>query len=169
MEYGEFIDYNEEHLINSNFTRFVGYADTSNELRNRYFNLNVVRTISTKLTELLKGVDEQNRRIIVPDKTIADIMDSVYKSYRPQTGDIYGRYNVPNASNKDDYVSSLIDQTIEIIYSQVKNDFETEQNNKGLSVWTTLLGDFNDRGLRSHPPIKILNNTPQLCAFFENY
>ena len=63
----------------------------------------------------------------------------------------------------------MIDQTIEIIYSDVKNNLEIEENNKKLSVWTTVLGNFNDNGLRSHAPIKVLNKHPQYCAFFENY
>jgi hypothetical protein len=169
MEYAQFIDVDPEHSINDNYSRYVGYQDTNALLQAKYYNINTINTISKKLTELLQGVDELNRPIIVPNKTIANIMDSVYQSYRPQTGDIYGRYNIPTGLNSDDYIQSMIDQTIEIIYSEVKNNLEIEQNNKKLSVWTTVLGDFNENKLRSFAPIKVLNKHPQYMAFFENY
>jgi len=169
MEYAEFIDSNIEETLNHNFTRNAGYQDTSSLFKTKYYNINIVNTISKKLTELLQGVDHLNRPIIVPDNTIINIMDSVQQNYRPLTGDIFSRYNIPNGQNSDDYISSMIDQTIEIIYSEVKNNFEIEENNKNLSVWTTLLGDFNEQGLRSVPPIKILNKHPAHCQFNMNY
>jgi hypothetical protein len=169
MEYAEFIDVDLEESINDNYTRHVGYKDTDNLLQTRFYNINVVNTISQKLTQLLQGVDPQNRPIIIPDKSISNIMDSVYQNYRPQTGDIFSRYIIPTGLNSDDYIQDMIDQTIEIIYSDVKNNLEMEANNKKLSVWTTVLGNFNDNGLRSHAPIKVLNKHPQYCAFFENY
>jgi hypothetical protein len=169
MEYAEFIDVNPEELINDNFTRYPGYQDTSVALQKNFFNINTVNTISNKLTELLMGVDPMNRRIIIPNDSIKNIMDSVYLNFRPETGDIFTRYIMPTGLNSDDYVQSMIDQTIEIIYDQVKNNLEMDQHNKSLSVWTTVLGDFNDRGLRSFPPIKILNKHPAYMQFFENY
>jgi len=56
-----------------------------------------------------------------------------------------------------------------IIISQIKNQTEMEEQNKKLTVWSTLLGDFNKEGLRSHPPIKIRRNHPQYMAFNMNY
>jgi hypothetical protein len=169
MEYAEFIDSNIEETLNQNYGRNVGYTDTNSLFKTNYYNINIVNTISKKLTELLQGVDPLNRPIIIPDNTIINIMDSVQQNYRPLTGDIFSRYNIPNGQNSDDYISSMIDQTIEIIYSEVKNNFEIEENNKNLSVWTTLLGDFNEQGLRSVPPIKILNKHPAHCQFNMNY
>ena len=34
------------------------------------------------------GVDKHNRPIIVPDKTICNVMSTVYANYRPETGDV---------------------------------------------------------------------------------
>jgi hypothetical protein len=169
MEYAQFIDVDPEHDINLEYTRHSGYQDTSNEFQRKFYNINTVNTISKKLTELLKGVDPLNRPIVIPNKSIVNIMDSVYQGFRPQTGDIFSRFTMPNGLNSDDYIQSLIDQTIEIIYADVKNNMEMEQYNKKLSVWTTVLGDFNDNQLRSYPPIKVLNKHPQYMAFFENY
>ena len=169
MEYAEFIDINPEHTINQSFKRFVGYQQTSENLSNNFFNINVVNTISEKLTQLLRGVDLENRPIVVPDTTIINIMDSVYTNYRPQTGGIFTRYVIPSGLNSDDYINDMIDQTIEIIYSEVKTTLEMEQNNAKLSVWTTVLGDFNDNGLRAYAPIKISNRHPAHCQFNMNY
>ena len=169
MEYAQFIDINPEEKLNKNFTRYAGYRDTSESYQKNYYNINTVNLISRKLTELLKGVHPSGRPILIPNETIINIMDGVYQNFRPQTGDIFSRYNIPNGFNSDDYITNMIDQTIEIIYSQVKTDLEMEENNKKLSVWTTVLGNFNDQGLRSHAPIKVLNNHPAYCQFNMNY
>jgi hypothetical protein len=169
MEYAQFIDVDPEKDINLDYTRYSGYQDTSKEFQKKFYNINTVNTISQKLTELLRGVGSLNRPIVIPNKSIVNIMDSVYQGFRPQTGDIFTRYTMPNGLNSDDYIQSLIDQTVEIIFSDVKNNMEMEQNNKKLSVWTTVLGDFNDNQLRSYAPIKVLNKHPQYMAFFENY
>lgn len=169
MEYSEFIDVDAEELLNDNYTRHSGFQDTNVFLREKYFNINVVNTISKKLTQLLMGVHPENRRIIIPNKNIAHIMDSVYQNFRPETGDIFTRYTIPSGLSSDDYIQSMIDQTIEIIYSQVKNNYEIDENNKKLSVWTTVLGNFNDQGLRAYAPIKTLNKHPQYGLFNMNY
>lgn len=169
MEYAEFIDINPETIINDNFTRYSGYQDTSIVLQKMFFNINTVNTISSKLTQLLMGVDPFNRPIIVPNESIKNIMDSVYTNFRPETGDIFTRYIMPTGLNTDDYVQSMIDQTIEIIYNEVKTNLEMDEHNRSLSVWTTVLGDFNDHGLRSFPPIKVLDKHPAYMQFFENY
>jgi hypothetical protein len=75
---------------------------------------------------------------------------------------------VPQAQARCD-MRSIINQTINIITSQIRNEMEMAQNNKKLTVWTTLLGDFNKEGLRSHAPIKIRRKHPQYMAFNMNY
>ena len=62
---------------NDSFMRHVGYKE-NNVCIKKYYSEQTVRMISNKLTQLLMGVDPQNRPIIVPDKTICHIMDSVY-------------------------------------------------------------------------------------------
>ena len=168
MEYAQFIDLNPEEKINLNYQRYVGYQDT-NSVLNNLFSINTLNTISKKLTQLLMGVHPDNKIIVVPTNLIANVLDSVYQGYRPQTGGIYSRYIIPTGLNSSDYATDMVDQTIEIIYSDIKNQYDMEKNNKTLSVWNTILGDFNENQLRSHPPIKILNKHPQYMAFFENY
>jgi hypothetical protein len=166
MEYAEQIQ-NSEH-INESYERNVLYSDNSTQLQD-YFSQNTINIISKKVTELLAGVDHMNRKIVVPDKTIANILDSIYTNYRPPTGDIYGRYNVPSGSTTNNYITDMIDQTIQAIYADVKNNLEIEYNNSKLSVWNTVLGNFNSNQLRSHPVIKIREKRPQPMLFNMNY
>lgn len=161
--------------LDDNYTRFVGWSQTMNcgdrcqsDCLQQFYSQNTVNTISKKVTELLMGVDPDNRPIIVPDETIAHVMNQVQNTFRPETGDIYGRYNIPTQSIQD-YVQKMIDQTIEIITSDVRNNLGMQECNSKLSIWTTVYGDSNPHGLRQHAPIKILRKRPQTMAFFMNY
>lgn len=162
MEYAEYIQ--DENLI-----KYVGYSTADNPYIQEYFSKETLRLISKKVTQLLMGVDPKNRPIIVPDHIISNVMGSVQESFRPQTGDIYSRYNIPSGDSSGGYIQSMIDQTIEIITMDVKNNLEMEENNKKLTVWTTVYGDFNKEGLRQHPPIKILHKRPNPFEFHMNY
>jgi hypothetical protein len=149
-----------EHFKDHNYLRYVGYNDENSSIKQEYFNNITVRTISAKITELLHGVDPENRAIIVPDKTIWSVMSEIYNSYRPPTGDIYSRYIVPSGTMFDSYIQNMIDQVIELITSDVRNNLGIEEHNRQLTVWTTVYGDFNQHGLRQVPPIKIRNKHP---------
>ena len=115
------------------------------------------------------GVDPLNRPILVPDDKIAFVMDAIYENYRPATSDIFSRYNVPDGTTTESYVQNLIDQTIELIYSEVKTNLEMEENNRKLSIWSTVLGDFNSQGLRSFAPIKTRLRRPNPFELNMNY
>lgn len=167
MEYGTLIG-NNQHC-NDNYTQHVLYTEHDNYCIKKLFGAQTRRTISSKITELLAGVDPQNRPIIVPDKTICSVLDSVYNNFRPATGDIYARYNIPSGVNPENYLQSIVDQTIEIIVSDVKNNMLMEQNNSNMSVWTTVLGDFNEHGLQQHPKIKVRNKRPTPMQFHMRY
>ena len=173
MEYGDFIDFvegNTDYVKRNSdlYTKHVGYNDT-NFCIEKFYNPHSIDTISRKVTQLLKGVHPENRPIIVPDNIIKNVMDNIYESYRPATGDIFGRYNVPTDTTTVSYVQDMIDQVIEIIVSDVRTNYETEENNSKLSVWTTVLGSFNDHQLRSHPVIKIKKRRANRMEFNMNY
>lgn len=176
MEYGEVIESvlrpDERNqpggLFGSDlYTKHPGFQSTP--CLDQFFSKQTVDTISRKLTELLRGVDPRNRPIIIPDNTITNVMDSVYATYRPPTSDIYGRYNVPSGDTTVSYIADMIDQVIEIIYSDVKINIETAAQNEKLSMWTTILGDFNEAGLRSYAPIKTLIRRPNPMQFNMRY
>jgi hypothetical protein len=173
-EYGiQLQEYEEEsqfpNEIDYNYIRFPGWKEDNICIR-KYFSPQTVRTVSYKITQLLQGVDKQNRPIIVPDKTIHSVMNDIYTSYRPQTGDIYGRYNVPKYE-PENHVQNMIDQVIEVITADVRANLGMQQCNEGLSVWTTVLGDFNEHGLQQHSKIKIRerNTSHRGMVSFMNY
>ena len=124
--------------------------------------------MSCKITELLMGVNKDNRPIIVPDKTICSVMSAVYENFRPETGDIFGRYNVPKA-RATNYVQRMMDEVINIITTDVKVNLGMEECNQKLTKWTTVLGDFNVHGLRSHSKIRLREKRVQPMMFNMNY
>ena len=134
----------------------VGYYQTSNESTDILSSPEILNYISEKITHILSKLEIVENTIIVPTNRIAQVMDEVYTSFRPNVGSIYNRYHIPN-DEPTNYIKKIIDETISIIVSDVSNHFEMEKANSKLSIWDTVLGDFNRHGLRSHPEIKLLN------------
>lgn len=171
MEYATHIT---SYICDDNYIKHVGYTEhmcgikCGESCMQKYYSKKNRDKISCKITELLQGVDKDNRPIIVPDKTICSVMNSVYSSFRPETGDIYTRYNIPKSAAPN-YMQRMIDEVINIITTDVKVNLGMEECNSKLTKWTTVLGDFNEHGLRSHAPIKLRENRPQQMAFHMNY
>jgi hypothetical protein len=146
----------------------VGWS--SNACADLFYSKETVEIIYHKIIELLQGVDPSGRPIIVPVKTINHVMNQVFDTYRPPTANIYSRYTMTSEVPMN-YVQDMIDQVIEIITSDVKNNLAVERYNSSLTAWTTVLGDFNDKGLRAHPPIKVRakNTNHRGMVSFMNY
>jgi len=157
--------------FNGNFMANVGWdvtADQNEQLDYLYSDSNLDQ-LSKTITSALQGVDPYNRNIIVSKENIASVLSNVYRfGTRQNIGDIHSRFIIPQSQPRCD-IRSINNQTMNIIISQIKNQTEMETNNKKLTVWSTLLGDFNKEGLRSHAPIKIRRNHPQYMAFNMNY
>lgn len=153
---------------NYNYTKHALYDECvgSNDTH-KYFSDENVSNISSRITNLLKGVDCSGRDIVVPNNTIINVMNSVYTNAVPEIGDIYSRYNIPIYHS--DRIQRMVEKVINIITTDVKINMKMEDNNSKLNIWTTVLGNFNEHGLRSHPPIKLRNNRPQQMAFNMNY
>lgn len=163
---------------NDQFIKYVGYNGYNSHICNsecgesciqqQFFSKENINQISYKITELLMGVDKDNRPIIVPDKTICSIMSSVYDNFLPETGDIYSRYNIKN-TRVSNYFQRMIDEVINIITTDVKVNLGIEECNKNLTIWNTVLGNFNKNGLQSHSKIKLREKRPMTMAFNMNY
>ena len=151
-------------ITNERTVAFVGYSPPGCE--RVMFSSGHIKTISTKITQLLDDLYD-DRRIAVPDKTIVSVLSSVSDAYVPAVGDMYSRYNIPTPRVRA--FADIVDRTINIITSQVRNDLEIQKHNATLTKWTTILGDFNEQGLRSHPRIKIREKRPQPMLFNMNY
>lgn len=156
-----------DQVCDFNYMRYVGWTE-SNPAVQRYYSPQTVKMISKKVTELTRGVDPQNRAIIVPDNRICEVLDAIYADYRPSVGDIHTRYILP-ANSQQDQVASMIDQTIEIITSNIRNQIGMERGNEKLTAWVQLMGDFSTNGLRQYPPIKIRERRPSTMQFNMNY
>lgn len=152
-----------------NNQRYVAWGLSMNDCYRIIFDPMNIRIMSEKLTEMLMGVAPNNQPIIVSDQNICFVLSQVYEQYRPMTGDIDTRYNVPNGKGQQSMVQEIIDQAIAIIYDHISSEYGIIEYNKSLTKWTTLLGDFNAHNLRSHPPIKILNKKPDTMQFNMNY
>lgn len=154
--------------VDSNFYRYVGY-DESTDCMSDLFSEKNLNSMSNEITKRLKGVDKNGRDIVVPLRTIGGVLSSVYLDGRDKSiGDVFTRYNIIN-NDVDRLAQILILQTIQIIVDQIRNEYEMKDNNEKMSVWNSILGDYNENGLRQHSPIKIRQNHPQYMMFNMNY
>lgn len=165
MEYGTAIC---GEICDNNYVKHVGYSQNNGCIK-EFFSPDTIRLISNKVTELTMGVNKDNRPIIVPDNIICSIMSNIQENYRPETGDIYSRYNIPSEGVLN-MVQRMIDLTIEVIVNDIRVNLGMDQCNRDLSIWTTVLGNFNKHGLMSHSKItSIKHKKPQSMFFFQNY
>ena len=149
----------------------VGWEQTSegNQELQFLFSKENLDSMSQVITQALQGVDPEGRSIIVSHENIASVLSNVYRfGTRAQIGDIYSRYIVPQEELRCD-LRNLVNQALTIIITQIRDQIQMETYNKSLTVWTTVLGDFNEHGLRGHAPIKIRRKHPQYMAFNMNY
>jgi hypothetical protein len=160
----------DEDLYNKydrNFITSVAYQQSNDSVK-EFFSKNTVEIISYKVTELLRGVDPLGRDINVTHANIGEIMSTLYNSKTVKVGDIFSKTRMADL-NRNNHFQELIDETIDQIVSDIKTRVEHEEHQKKLTVWTTLLGDFNDHGLRSHSQIKIRNKGPERGQFHMHY
>jgi len=95
-------------------------------------------------------------------------MSQIYNKYRPQLGDIYTIFNIPAAEPRND-MKLLTDLVVETIYKNIVDETQMEENNKRLTVWTSVLGDFNEHGLRQYTTIKTVKDNINKVRFNMNY
>jgi len=171
MEYGCIIE-NEKiengRVMDENFYRYVGWSVSQGELDKRFFSEVTVRDISNKLTELLKCLRKDGRPIVVADRVIAHMMSEVFYKNRPQLGNGYFMYNIPAAEPRNDY-ETMKEMVIEMIFNTIKTEYQMDENNRKLTIWTSVLGDFNKHGLRQYTNLKINEKNINKMRFNMNY
>lgn len=163
-------DLNRQYDERVDSNQYVGWDQQVNwnSFLSKLFSKETIQTIQKKTSEYLVGVDEQGRNIIPTDRVVESALYGVFQNYRPKTGDIYGKYTVNNDNSRDDYIY-IVDQTISLLVRGIRNELEMQQNNSKLTIWTTLLGDFNEHGLRQYAPIKVKNKRPDPMLFHMRY
>jgi len=142
--------------------KLIGYDVTDNPVVNKFFSKETVDYISERITKLTKGVDERGRDIILPDDKIIHLMNSVYLSYNPKQG-------FDQTWTPQEYFNNLVGQTITQSVFDIKNVLAYEQAFAKYTVWDTVLGENNPRGLRSYAPIKLREKRPNSMEFNMNY
>ena len=134
--------------------KYVGYDTRQSQATQYLFDKSTIKTISSKITELLQGVEKNGKQIIVTDNIITNVISSLLaKNNIGNIGDIYSRYTIAR-QEPDCGVSSIIDRTIETIVSYIKNQYGMIENNESLSIWNSILGGQNELGLMPHSKIK---------------
>lgn len=153
-------------VVDHNYFRFVGWKE-SNPCIQKYYCNETVYLIQRKIAELTRGI-EKNKIFLVPCERIREVMDAVFQNFRPNVGDIYSRYIIPN-DEQENMVQSMIDQTIEAITDHIKNEYQMRKANEALNPWVQLYGDFNPHNLTQTPPIKVRDKRPSTMQFNMNY
>lgn len=127
-----------------------------------------IKRIQDKTTELLAGV-MKNRTIVVSEKVISDVLAQIYADWHgTQVGSIYDRY-IQNPEETRDDLRDMTDMCIEVIVANIRNEVEITQNNQNLSIWNSVLGNFNKHGLMPHDAIKLNKKRPSGCLINMNY
>jgi hypothetical protein len=128
-----------------------------------------IRDLSNTISKALTGVHPEGKKIVVNNDVIVGILQSQIDRYRyPRVGDMYSKYQVMFSDPVDPFVD-INCRVVEYITNQIRNEFEMVENNKKLTIWDTLLGDFNDKGLRSHSTIKLRERRPDSFQFHMRY
>ena len=122
------------------------------------FNETMVRTVSSIITEVLK---RNGYNVIVPDDKIIHVMTEVYKNQYPAVGDMYTMFIMDGVGGRQrNDINMILEKTIEIITSQIINEFDMARQNQSFSVWNqVILGEGNPLGIRAFPPIKLNKKT----------
>ena len=181
MEYGNCIDgdlFNvlKGSVINSNNeyndridpNQYIGWSTITEwaPLPRQLFTKRTVKIIQIKVYEyLLKAMD---KKIIPSERITITALYGVFENHIPRTGDIYGKYLVVDETQRDDY-GYIVDKTISLLISGIQTDLKMQDANSKLSIWNTVLGDFNENGLRQFPPIKLRERGPDRMLFHMKY
>ena len=170
MEYASLIQDNTDDpkMYNDNYIRYVGWSVSEQDFDKEFFSRATIEYISDKLYDLLKCLRKDKRPIKVSERVITSVMDDMYGTYRPQLGNMYTMLTIPPAEPRDD-MQTLRDMVVEVVFNTIKTEYEIEENNRGLTVWTTVLGDFNKHGLRQYSTIKINEKNINKVRFNMNY
>lgn len=124
----------------------------------------MVKHVSDQVTNALRT---RGYYVIVPDDKVAHVITEVYKNHSPNVGDIYSRFIIDGLGQRDD-MRMIADKSIEIIVSQISNEFDMQKQNQSFSVWNQVLGTQNPQGIRQHSPIK-LNGKRRTNLFWMRY
>ena len=108
-----------------------------------FFNVTVLNRISREVTHRLRPYSCDGRPIVVPNPTIYTVMVQLYRQKRPFNA---GLINDLMEEDLDDYIESIIQDVINVIYKDVAYNLSLERR-KTWNKWDTLTGEQNKHGL----------------------
>jgi hypothetical protein len=154
--------YDNHYLANVGWEK-INETNTGYRL---FFSLENINRISLKICKLLR---EAGHNIVVTPEVIAGVMsDVIGRKNTPQIGDIYTRYTIPLEDPRND-ISDLNDRVVNIIVNTIVNEQDQIKWNESLTIWDTVLGDFNRQKLRSHSIIRKKDKDYMKGQFNLNY
>jgi hypothetical protein len=130
-----------------------------------FFSKDNMKFLSEQITQLLK---KNGQNMKVTDEVLGGVMSDVFRDNSPHIGDIYSLFTIPDRYGRDD-VHQMNTRTIFIIVNTILDEIQTIHYNRSLTVWSTVLGDFNEQGLRSHDILKTKENDIMKGWFMTNY
>lgn len=148
-------------------SQYVGWSTITSwdGLPRMLFCKYTIDNITKKVSEFLKGFPQ---KIVPSEKVVVMALYNVFQNHIPRTGDIYGKFTVVDDTQRNDY-AYIVDKTISLLVQGIRTDLEMLDANSKLTIWTTVLGDFNEHGLRQHPPIKLRERGPDRMLFHMKY
>jgi len=130
-----------------------------------FFSTENINRISLKICKLLR---EAGHSIVVTPEVITNVMSDVIDKHTPEIGDIYTRYTIPLKDPRND-ISNLNDRVVNIIVNTIVNEQDQIKWNESLTIWDTVLGNFNRHGLRAHSIIRKKDNDRFKQAYVYNW
>lgn len=151
--------------------QYVGYLQNVQNNNNYRFMMDDQRLhiLQQKITEILEGVEPDGRPIVVPLDTIRSVVYQCYQAYIPDIGNIYTTFIQTDETLKRNDVSDIYDQAVNIITSYIKTYYMHEENARKLTIWNSVLGDYNKAGVRAYQPIKVNNRRPSTLQINMRY
>jgi len=150
-----------------NYLAHVGWEDINktNTGYRIFFSKENMDRLSRRISEqLLKA----GHRIVVTPRVIGGVMSDILNTHTPTIGDMYTLYNIPADQPRND-VANLNDRVVNVIVSTIINEDDARKWNESVSIWDTVYGDFNRKGLRAHSVIRKKDNDYMKGQFNLNY
>ena len=142
-------------MNNYRYTAHVGYPNICETL----FSRETLSIISNLIERNLSDIDSG---LSVSMDDIKDVLNAQYESYRLPYGFPLNLY----PTRIHDPIEDLVNQTVDIITRQVRNDHDLRQNASRLTAWTTVMGTLgNEHCIRAHSAIKLNDKKPRSMQF----
>jgi|SRR3989344_3346746 len=133
-----------KETLEINFPRYI-----NRPYPKEFFNEKVLLLISSEVTNQLRGIHQEGKNIIVPDKTILSVMDNIY-----------------NLESRID-INTMIKMVIVYIVEYIKNDFDIISKNNKLDIEVQKYTE--EYGIRKVPSIKLREKRPTPFLFNMHY